>query len=482
MPTMLRPRRLALATLASLGSGLALASLPATALAQPLTTAEAARVDAVFSRFTSATPGCALGVRRNGQLAYAKGYGLASLELGVPISSRTVFDIGSTSKQFTAASVALLALEGRLSLDDDVRKFVPELPDLGQPVTLRRLLSHTSGWRDYIDLMMYEGWDDRDHTTDREAIAALVRQRGFNFPPGAEFRYSNTGFFLMSLVVQRVSGQSLADFARARFFAPLGMTSTKYLTDAREVIPDKASAYAPEGPGKWSVAMSDWEQIGDGGVQTTVEDLARWDAAFESGSVAGGRALVELLTTPTKLADGKPTQYGLGLFVDDYRGLARVQHGGAWAGFRAMLMRYPSLRLSMLIACNVADANTMGLATGVSDALLPAAALAAKPNAGADFGSRVDREPRTYAVDAAKLADYAGTYASDEAGAEWTMVVREGKLVLSPKRGPEMPLRPVAADEFGGPGRVRFERDASGRVVALTVTTRGAEALRFTRR
>ena len=530
--------------------------------AQPLDAATAARVDAVFARYGATTPGCALDVRRGGVPVHARGYGLASLELEVPISPRTVFDIGSTAKQFTAASVALLALDGKLSLDDDIRKHVPELPDLGATVTLRHLLTHTSGWRDYIDLMMLEGWDDRDHTTDREALAAITRQRALNFAPGTDFRYSNTGYFLMSLVVERVAGRPLAQFARERIFEPLGMRDTRYLTDAREVIPHKATAYQPQGAGgAWVVAMSDWEQVGDGGVQTTMADLARWDANLTSGAV-GGRPLLELLTTTARLRDGTPLSYGLGLTVDDYHGLRRVHHGGAWAGYRTMLMRFPDERLSVLLSCNVADANVMRLATGVADVLLPPA-LATAPPAGApaarpvarqaggdlarlagtyfdrgvgqlvriavedgalvvpgarpvpllDLGGGRYRQPVTGAewrfedsgggqrlvvrtgtarptsydrveppTDAARLTEYVGTYASDEAAAEWVVAVRDGTLVLQRRRGPTATLRPLFRDAFAAEAVLRFERDAAGRVVALTATSRGVQALRFARR
>jgi CubicO group peptidase (beta-lactamase class C family) len=525
--------------------------------AQLLPSRAAARIDSLFARFTAATPGCALLVRRAGTSVYGHGYGLASLELGVPISTSTVFDIGSTSKQFTAASVALLALDGKLSLDDDIRKYVPELPDLGARVTLRHLLTHTSGWRDYIDIMSLEGWDERDRTTDDDALNALRRQRALNFQPGTEFRYSNTGYFLMSLVVRRVSGQSLADFAQQRLFEPLGMHDTRYLTDTRTVVLRKATAYAP-GSGRWNVAMSNWEQIGDGGVQTSVEDLAKWDANLASGTL-GGRPLLDLLHGTTHLADGAPVGYGLGLMVDEYHGHRRVHHGGAWAGYRAMSMRFPDDSLSVLLTCNAANANTMSLATGVADVLLsPATVLASgapraanSPSAtvplaslaGVFFDSTVgqimilrvrndslamdagrgvallplgdnrfrhpvsgselrfqpssggsarwvrsasDGHPVVYErVEAApstlRPADYAGTYASAEAGTEWTIVARDSGLVAQPRRGDDVVLRPVFRDAFAGAGLVRFERDANGKPIALTVSTRGVHGLRFTR-
>ena len=354
-----------------LASSAAVTAVPARAPAQTLSPDSALRVDEVFARFGATGPGCAVNVIRNGSSLYAKGYGLASVELGVPISPHTLFDLGSTSKQFTAMSVLLLARDGKLSLDDDIRKFIPELPDFGARITLRHLLTHTSGWRDYTDLMALQGWDERDHTVDRDATDVLRRQRTLNFAPGSDFRYSNTGYFLMTLVVQRASGMSLADFARQRIFEPLGMHATHYLTNSREVIMGKATAYDPAPGGHYVVDMSNWEQIGDGGVQSSVEELALWDANFTTGTV-GGRALLDRLETRAVLANGTQLQYALGLSVDSHRGLQRISHSGAWGGYRAMTMRFPAQRLSVLMTCNRADANTMLLATNVANVFLPA--------------------------------------------------------------------------------------------------------------
>ncbi len=428
---------------------LAIVLSPAVVFAQRVSAESAARIDSVFSRFTSSSPGCALNILRGDSSVYARGYGLASLELGVPISTRTVFDIGSTSKQFTAASVVLLALDGKLSLDDNVRKFIPELPDLGHTVTLRHLLTHTSGWRDYIDLMVLAGWDDRDHTTDRDALDVLRRQRELSFVPGSDYRYSNTGFFLLSLVVQRASGKSLADFARERIFEPLGMHDTHYLTESREVIPGKATAYDRLGPGKWLVDMSNWEQIGDGGVQTTVEDLARWNANFESG-VVGGRAMLELMQTPASLSDGTRLTYAFGLAVDTYHGLARVSHGGAWGGYRAMLMRFPTERLAVLTLCNVGDANTTRLATGAADALLSPYHQAV-----------VAMQSHGDAVRSAQPATrFAGAYFDESVGSIVRFVADSGGLVMGPGERGRTPLVSDGANRFRTPTGDIWQFDA----------------------
>lgn len=426
-----------------------------------LDAARARRVDAVFTRYaTDHTPGCALAVKREGRIIYERGYGMASLELGVPITPRIVFDIGSVSKQFTAASVILLALDGKLALDDDVRRWLPELPDLGATVTLRHLLNHTSGWRDYTDLMSLAGWDERDHTTDRDAWDVLRRQRTLNFRPGSTWRYSNTGYFLLGEVVRRVSGRPLRDFARERIFEPLGMRDTRFLDDTRLIVPRRASSYAPLDSG-WGLVTSDWEQVGDGAIQTTVRDLALWDANFDEPRVGGPR-LVALLQERGRLASGEPLTYAAGLTVDEHRGLPRVQHGGAWMGFRAHLMRFPTRRLAVLLTCNAADARTTRLAEGVADAVLGLEATTTATSAPAHTGSSSD--------DAARGA---GLWLSESVGAERRLEAHDGRLVIGRGRerrdlvalGPGRFRDPLTQDEW------RFAPDARRAVVVPSFGT-----------
>lgn len=378
--------------------------------------ATAARIDDVFKRFSHATPGCALLVRKDGATWYSKSYGSASLELDVPIAEQTVFNIASASKQFTAASVLLLVRDGKLSLDDDIRRYLPELPELGARVTLRQLLTHTSGWRDYIQLLVWQGHEVRDHVTERDALNVLQRQRALNFAPGSEFRYSNTGYFLASLVVQRVSGMPLAEFARRRIFEPLGMHDTRYVTDMRDVIKNAATGYEPAPGGQWREAMSGWELMGAGGVYTTVDDLAKWDDNFTSG-VVGGTSLGDSLSAVEHLASGVPIPYGLGLFTDPYAGQRRAWHNGIWAGYRSVLMRFPDAKITIISLCNAADVVSESMADAVADAVLPPSpVLAHAPTA------------RTVVPDADQLA---GTYYGNSTNQRVTIVVDSGGLALA---------------------------------------------------
>lgn len=525
--------------------------------AAQLAPAATARIDDVFKRFTSATPGCAVLVRENGKAVYSRGFGLASVELGVPITPSTVFNVGSASKQFTAASVLLLARDGKLSLDDDIRRYVPELPDLGPRVTLRELLTHTSGWRDYIQLLVWQGHEVRDHVTARDAMNILRRQRAFNFQPGTEYRYSNTGYFLLSLVVRRVSGDSLAEFARKRIFEPLGMNDTRYVSDVRQIVKNGASAYEPAPGNTWRQAMSGWELVGAGGVYTTTGDLAKWDDNFTSG-IVGGTALGDSLAAVEHLSNGVPIPYGLGLFVDRYAGQQRIWHNGIWAGYRAILMRFPQSRHTIVALCNASDVVSEPLADAVADIVLPhtpgapaaggdrvldrvrvadanqitgvyysgstnqrvsivgdsgaIAITGAPPIRLAPLGqrkfrlptgttvlefqpatgetqtmlSRTDGRMSAYSRVAPPLSpsdfgQYAGRYRSSELGTEWTVVVSGGDVSIRDERGDDTPIRPAFRDAFDGPGTVRFQRDATGAVTALTMTTTGVYLLGFDR-
>ncbi|MFL5518381.1 MAG: serine hydrolase domain-containing protein, partial [Gemmatimonadales bacterium] len=419
-------------------------------------------VDTVFARFDRAgSPGCALGIYRNDRMVYARGYGSANLELGVPIGPATVFDIGSTSKQFTAMSILLLARDGKLALDDDVRRYLPELPAYRTPVTIRELLHHTSGARDYLTLMQLAGERFENVSTDADALDLLARQRALDFAPGSEWEYSNSGFFLLSLVVQRVSGASLRRFAQANIFGPLGMTHTHFHDDHQMIIPNRATAYdPPDSTGSFRIDMSNFEQTGDGAVNTTVEDLLRWDANFYSGTVGGPWVLAEMLR-PGTLNDGTVLDYASGLFLAHYRGLPTVAHGGSWAGYRAELLRFPSEHVSVACLCNLAGSNPSGLALRVADVVL-ADRFAAVASAGGGRGSGPDTSAAQVPPDA--LLAMPGTYRDARNGGVAHLALTADSLRLQ-YTGYALSLRPVAPGEFelvDAEARLRFMPASGG--------------------
>lgn len=439
-----------------------------------------ARVDRLFAQWDRTdSPGCAVGVYRNGRIEYARGYGMANLELGVALSPQSVLDIGSTSKQFTAMSVMLLARDGRLSLDDDIRKYIPELPNYGKTITIRHILTHTSGIRDYLTLWGLAGVDDADLTTDQDALELLARQRELNFAPGEQWLYSNSGFFLASMIVKRVSGKSLAQFAAERIFSPLGMTHTRFNDDHMSIIANRATGYAPRDGGGWATAMSNFEQTGDGAVQTSIEDMQRWDENFYTGVVGGTEALAAM-QKPAVLNNGKQQTYALGLMVDSYRGLRTVSHGGSWAGYRAELLRFPEQHLSVACLCNLARTNPSMLARRVAEVYLGEKMIPANATNVTAAGRRAsDSLPSSWRPSTTDLSRYAGRYDSPELETSYSLSVENGTLMLHRRRSPPIALMPTNAETFTAEGiSYRFIRE-NGRVSGFLVDAGRTKNLRF---
>jgi len=328
-------------------------------------------VDQVFAAYQKAgSPGCSLGVIRDGALVYSKGYGLASLELGVPLSPSSVFYLASVSKQFTAASIVLAAEQGFLSLDDDIHKYVPELPDYGQPVTLRQMLHHTSGFRDYLDLLGLSGRNILDVHTTPEFMDLIVRQKALNFSPGTESRYSNTNYFLLAQVIARATHKPLSVFAEENIFRPLGMSHTRFYDDKNVVVPGRVPAYESGKDGSFKLSWStNFDGVGDGGLMSSVDDLLLWDRNFYENRLGKGTLLNEMQTRVI-LSNGKQIDYALGLQVGSYLGLPTVEHGGALFGYRTEILRFPEQRFSVICLCNLASANAKALSLGVADVYL----------------------------------------------------------------------------------------------------------------
>ncbi len=407
------------------------------ALSTALQAPQRVRIDGVFKSYTSVTPGCALGVLRNGAVAYARGYGMADLERNVRITPESVFDVGSVSKQFAAAAITMLVDRGKLRFTDDIHKFIPELPDYGAPITLNELMWHTSGLRDYTDLLDLAGHRLEEATTDEDALSLIVRQRHLEFASGTRYEYSNTNYFLLSAIVKRVTGQTLSQYVSRNIFQPLGMTHTLYRTDYAMLIPNRAMGYAPTPGGRFKNSMSNWQQTGDGGVQISIDDAAKWDENFYHPKV-GGAELIKQLQTPGHLNNGTALHYARGLFIGDYRGLHSVSHGGAWIGYRAAFDRFPSVHTSVVVLCNSDAASPESLAQQVEDIVLAPYLQRVK----APSSAAARRGKRT--VTASALA---GSY-FDEAGAEVFRVAVRGSSVMLALGGTEYPLVATGGSSF----------------------------------
>jgi CubicO group peptidase (beta-lactamase class C family) len=410
-------------------------SLAAPLAAQPLTSAETRRIDSVFAAFEgTARPGCALGVGRNGQPVYQRGYGMADLQHGVPITPQSIFHVASVSKQFAAFAVALLAEDGKLSLDDEVRRYLPELPDYGKPVTIRQLIYHTSGIRDHWELLGMAGWRYPDDVfTQQDVVDIVVRQRALNFAPGDEYLYSNGGYTLLAVIVERVSGKSLRQFSEERIFKPLGMTRTHVHDDHNMIVPDRTSAYQMGREG-WRISIPSFDTHGATSLFTTVGDLLKWQENFVTATV-GSRKLLAEAETSAILNNGKPANYGYGIAVENYRGTPAFGHGGADAGYRADVVRFPAHRLAIAVACNFADATPNRYARAVADLLLEGKLAARTVEA--------PRGPVTLAP--ARLGQLAGSYKARTSDQVVGLVVKDSRLTIE---NWGVPLEPVDPSHF----------------------------------
>jgi CubicO group peptidase (beta-lactamase class C family) len=347
----------------------AIAGLVASAAGQSRTAVPEARVDKIFSRWTTSTPGCAVAASMEGKPVLSKAFGMADLERDVKNTPETIFEAGSVSKQFTAAAVLLLAREGKLSLDDPIRKYIPEVHDYGAPLTIRHMLNHTSGLRDWGSVESIAGWPRTTRVnTHAHVLEVIGRQRSLNFPSGTRYSYSNSGYNLSAMLVARVSGMSFADFSKKRLFEPLGMTRTSWRDDHTRIVRDRAIAYSDERDG-FHIDMPFENVHGNGGLLTTVGDLLKWNENFVSPTV-GDASFVAEQQVPGKFNDGRVHDYALGLRVGTYKGVRQVDHSGSTAGYGAHLARYPDQRVSVAVLCNVNTGGATQAARGVADIYL----------------------------------------------------------------------------------------------------------------
>ena len=331
---------------------------------------ESAAINRIFSEWNTAdSPGCALGIMRDGQLIYAKGYGMANLEYNIPNSPSSVFRIGSTSKQFTAACTILLVEQGKLSLDKTLKDIYPDFPDYAKKITIRHLLNHTSGIRDYLQLAYLKGLGDDDFYQDKDIMKWLVNQSDLNFTPGNEFLYSNSGYWLLGQIVQEITGMNMADYAKKEIFDPLGMSNTHFHNDHTQIVKNRASGYIPNDKNGFKISMTTLDMIGDGGIFTTINDIKLWDDAYYNPGVLS-KKFWEMMTKQGILNNGEVIDYASGLFIGEYKGLKTVSHGGAFVGFRAELIRFPEEHFSVAIFTNRGDANPTKMAYQVADILL----------------------------------------------------------------------------------------------------------------
>ncbi len=409
---------------------LLVAAIAQSAIATP--TFPTAKIDAIFAAWSAQkTPGCAVGIVRDGKLAYSRGFGMADLEHGRPMTPRTPVHAASLAKQFTAFAIHLLVADGKLSLDDDIREFVPEVPDYGEAITVRHLVHHTSGLRDQWSLLALAGWRSEDVNNDQDILALVARQRALNFRPGEDYLYSNTGYTLLGLIVKRVSGLTLREFARQRIFEPLGMRHTQVRDDHALLVDDRALSYRREPSGAYRYLALSSSNAGATNLVTTVQDLARWDQNFYDAKL-GGAQIIEAMQQVGRFDDGTPFDYASGLFVSVYRGARLVTHGGADAGYRSVLLRLPEQHFSVIALCNAGEADPGADARNVVDLVL---------------GAQLTPKPGPPSIQATVLDSFVGEY--ELSPGIRSSVNREGdRLMLQLFGFAPLPMRPVSASQL----------------------------------
>jgi len=328
------------------------------------------KVDAVFSEYDKTnSPGCALAILKDGKIIYKRGYGMSNMEYNIAISPSSIFHVASISKQFTAAAITMLSLEGKLSLEDDIRKYIPEAPDFGHTITINHLIHHTSGLRDQWDLQGLAGWREDDLITEKDIMDMLARQKALNFLPGDEYTYCNTGYTLLGVIVRKITGVSLRAYADSVFFKPLGMTNTHFHSDHAEITPNRTSAYQKDEKGIWKISIPVFDTYGATSLFTTVEDLAKWDENFYSMKI-GGINFINTMQVIGVLNDKTAQNYASGLVIQSYHGYKVVEHGGADAGYRSYILRFPEQHFSVVMLANLANINSRSISYKVADIFL----------------------------------------------------------------------------------------------------------------
>ncbi len=451
-------------------------------------------VDALFASWDSpGSPGCALAVAQNGALVYTRGYGYANLDYDIPIAPQTVFDVASVTKQFVAAVANMLALEGKLSLDDDVRKWLPELPEYEAPITLRHLIFHTGGLRDYLNLFPLAGAGDYYSVSREQLLAMMSRQRAAVFAPGERYQYSNTGYMLLAHALERAAGKSIGELARERIFEPLGMESSLMYENRERIIPRRATGYHRDDDGQLRIVHNyNFEIAGDGQLYTTVEDLLRWDDYLHG---ADKPPIYGAMLTEGTLNNGDGIEYAHGITPGEYRGLRTVGHGGHSWGFLTELRRYVEPGLSIAISCNAEYGDPGELARRVADHYLAdqLGPVDSDEDEEDDSDEEDAEEPSAApSLSSAELAAFAGSFFSAELDATYRFAVADDHLSMRIEQQPALEVQPVAEDEFrvefesrgwaASPARLEFERNASGAVTGFSLSSGSERGLVFEKR
>ena len=441
----------------------------------------AAKIDQLFSEWNKPnSPGAAVAVTKDSKLIYKQEYGMANLEYDIPITPSTIFDIASVSKQFAAFAIATLAHDGKLSLDDDIRVHLPDVPDFGPTITLRHLLHHTSGLRDWVQSLVIAGVAMEDVISFKHILKMARHQKALNFEPGEAYLYSNTGYNLLAEIVERVTGDSFRQWTDAHIFKPLAMTSSHFHDDHQMILKNRAYSYQAIENGGFKHAINNTTALGSSSLYSTVEDLAKWILNFENTRI-GEQAVIDQMHQRGVLNNGEQISYALGLSIGEYRGLQTVGHSGSWRGFRSHLMRFPDQKFGVVILCNLDTFNPLRLAEKVADLYL-ADVLAPVEEASEPEKAAPAEDTKTERLTPEQLTEFEGNYYTKELDTTYSIRVRGNQLVAQHIRHDDILLTYADGHFLGNTWffpEIHFTRDDTERVTGFKLTGGRVKNLHF---
>ena len=440
-----------------------------------------AKVDQLFAEWDKPdSPGAALAVTRDGETIYKQGYGTANLEYDIPITTKTIFDIASVSKQFAAFAITTLSHDGKLSLDDDLRTHLPDLPDFGNTITLRHLLHHTSGLRDWVQSLVIAGVAMEDVISFKHILKMARHQKALNFEPGEAYLYSNTGYNLLAEIVERVTGDSFRDWTDTNIFIPLAMMDSHFHDDHQMILKNRAYSYQAIENGGFKHAVNNTTALGSSSLYSTVEDLAKWMLNFDNTQI-GEQTVVDQMHQRGVLNNGEQISYALGLSIGEYRGLKTVGHSGSWRGFRSHLIRFPEQKFGVVILCNLDTFNPLHLAEKVADLYL-ADVLAPVEEASEPKKAAPTEDIKSEPPAPEHLAEFEGDYYTEELDTTYSIRVQGNQLVAQHIRHDDI-LLTYAGNHFTGNvwffPDIRFTRDNTGQVTGFRLTGGRVRNLHF---
>lgn len=448
------------------------------------------KIDSLFSIYSMKTPGVAVSVVKDGNIIFEKGYGMANLEYDIGISPKTVFHIASVSKQFTTFAIYLLEKQGKISLNDDVRKYIPELPVYEKTITIKHLCAHTSGLKDQWSLLTLAGWRMDDAITTEQILKVVSRQKELNFTPGSQFKYSNTGYTLLAEIIKRVTNKSFAEYTQENIFGPLQMNNTQFYDDNNKIVKNRAYSYGTK-DAVYEKRNLNYSTVGPTSLFTTVSDLSKWTLNFED-PIVGDAELLRRYNEISQLDNGDPAilsiidgetiYHAKGQFKRKYKGIDLYNHTGSDAGFKTYLVRFPEFKLSIILLSN--DENFASLKSGLDIAEFYLLSQFKPQEIKKDVAKNLKAEK---AKDPFKnnLKDFEGTFRNSDLESSFTVKIKNDKLTLLHNRLSDAQLIEVGKDKFGGtitfPVDVNFIRNQNSEITALSITNFGSSNVIFTK-